>query len=182
MIWLGETAMTESADVGIAALSPDLVNSDRLSRLLGFWKEIRGAQRLPCWADFSPEQLGFILGQITVVDVLRDPLNFRYRLIGTRIEEAGRRGDQGKTLDQVEPASYRDMMGQTFGQVVELGQPLCHHVSYFHHQNLVSFEQLILPISRTGPEVEVLVEALDWLPGVQHDLKSMAGAGTPATA
>lgn len=181
-MWLGERAMTGSEDVGIAALSPDLVNSDRLSRLFRFWKEIRGTQNLPRWADFSPEQLGFILGQITVVDVLRDPLNFRYRLIGTRIEEAGRRGDQGKTLDQVEPASYRDMIGQTFRQVVEFGQPLCHHISYVHHQNLVSVEQLILPVSRTGPGVEVLVEALDWLPGVQHDLKSIAGARSPLTA
>ncbi len=182
MMWLGETVMTDSADVGIEAISPDLVNSDRLSRLFRFWKEIRGPQGLPSRADFAPEQLGFILGQINIVDVLRDPVNFRYRLIGTRLEEAGRRGDQGKTLDQVEPASYRDMITKTFRQVVDCKQPLCQHVSYLHHQNLVSYEQLILPFSHRGAEVDILVEALDWLPGVQHDLKSMARGRAAATA
>ena len=182
MMWPGETAMTDPVDVGIEALSPDLVNSDRLSRLFRFWKEIGGTQGLPCRADFSPEQLDFILGQITIVDVLRDPLNFRYRLIGTRLEEAGRRGDQGKTLDQVEPAPYRDMIRQSFRHVVDFKQPLCHHISYLHHQNLASYEQLILPFSRTGSDVEVLVEALDWLPGVQHDLKCMAGLAISASA
>ncbi len=181
-MWLGETTMTDSLDVGIEALSPDRVNSDRLSRLFRFWKDIRGTQELPSRADFSPEQLGFILGQVTIVDVLRDPLNFRYRLIGTRLEEAGRRGDQGKTLDQVEPPAYRNMIRQTFCQVVDFRQPLCQHISYLHHQNLASCEQLILPFSTTGTEVEVLVEALDWLPGVQHDLKRMAGVRTAATA
>ncbi len=181
MMCLGETATIDSADGGIEALSPELVNSDRLSRLFRFWKEVRGTQGLPCRADFAPEQLGFILGQITIVDVLRDPLNFRYRLIGTRLEEAGRRGDQGKTLDQVEPEIYRDMIGQTFRHVVDFRQPVCHHISYLHHQNLVSYEQLILPFSHKGAEVEVLVEALDWLPGVQHDLKCITGARSPAT-
>lgn len=180
MMWPGETAITDSEDVGIEALSPDLVNSDRLSRLFRFWKDLGGAQGLPCRADFSPEQLGFILGHITIVDVLRDPLNFRYRLIGTRLEEAGRRGDQGKTLDQIEPETYRNMIGQTFRQVVDFRQPLCHHISYLHHQNMVSYEQLILPFRHRGAEVEVLVEALDWLPGVQQDLKG--SLISPATA
>ena len=182
MMWLGETVMTDPGDVRIEALSPELVNSDRLSRLFRIWKEIRGPQGLPSRADLSPERLGFILGQITIVDILRDPINFRYRLIGTRLEEAGRRGDQGKTLDQVEPASYRDMITKSFRQVVDFKPPLCQHVSYLQNQNLVSYEQLILPFSHTGAGVEVLVEALDWLPGVQHDLKSMAGIRREARA
>jgi hypothetical protein len=182
MMWLSETAVTASTEAEIDALSPDLVNSDRLSRLYRFWKEIRGSRRLPCRSDFAPEQLGFILGQMAIVDVLRDPANFRYRLIGTRLEEAGRRGDQGKTLDQIEPAAYRRMVEQTFRVVVETGQPLCHQISYVHHQSLVSFEQIILPFSRAGDTVEVLLEALDWLPGVQHDFKSIARAQVPAVA
>lgn len=182
MMWLSERAVSVPAEVEIDTLSPDLVNSDRLSRLYQFWKQIRGSRRLPSRSDFEPEQLGFILGQVIIVDVLRDPANFRYRLIGTRLEEAGRRGDQGKTLDQIEPAAYRRMVGQTYRAVVETGQPLCHQISYAHHQNMVSFEQIILPFSHGGDRVEVLLEALDWLPGVQHDFKSVASMGVPAAA
>ena len=87
-----------------------------------------------------------------------------------------------QVLFKIEPERYRNMIGQSFRQVVDFGQPLCHHISYLHHQNLVSYEQLILPFSRTGSDVEVLVEALDWLPGVQHDLKCMAGLAISASA
>lgn len=180
MMWLSDTAVTASPDIEIDAVSPDLVNSERLSRLYRFWKVIRRGRRLPCRCDFAPEQLDFILGQIAIVDVLRDPANFRFRLIGTRLEEAGRRGDQGKTLDQIEPAAYRRVVGRAFREVVETAQPLCHQVSYMHHQNLVSFEQIILPFSHTGDRVEVLLEALDWLPGVQHDFKGIVCAGCEA--
>jgi hypothetical protein len=173
-MWLSETAPTASAEAAIDALSPDLVNSDRLSRLYRFWKKIRGRRRLPCRADLAPEKVGFILGQITIVDVLHNPANFKFRLIGTRLEEAGRRGDQGKTLDEIEPAAYRHMVEQAFREVIATGRPLCRQISYVHHQSLVSFEQLILPFSHAGDSVEVLLEALDWLPGVQHDFKSAA--------
>ena len=54
--------------------------------------------------------------------------------------------------------------------------------SYVHHQSLVSFEQLILPFSHAGGRVEVLLEALDWLPGVQHDLKCVARTDTLVAA
>lgn len=179
MMWLSKSAVAAAPEIEVAALSPDLVSSDRLNRLYRFWKELRGSRRLPCRSDFAPEQLSFLLGQITVVDVLRDPANFRYRLIGTRLEEAGRRGDQGKTLDQIEPATYRTMVWRNFREVVETGQPLCHQVSYAHHHNMASFEQLILPFSRAGTTVEVLLEALDWMPGVQHDFKSVASGRFP---
>jgi hypothetical protein len=171
-----------SRDAGIDALSPDLVSSDRLNRLLQLWKELRGDRDLPFRGELVPEQLGFILGQITIIDVVHHPINFRYRLIGTRIEEAGRRGDQGKTLDQIEPASYRYLVGSAYREVVECAQPSCHQISYVHRQDLVSFERIILPFTRTGSGVDLLVEALDWLPGVQQDLKNIVIPEAPASA
>jgi hypothetical protein len=182
MMWPQEAIRKTTPDVGIDALSPDLVSSDRLNRLFQLWKKLRGGRELPYRDAFSPEQLGFILGQVTIIDVLHNPLNFRYRLIGTRIEEAGRRGDQGKTLDQVEPRSYRDLVGLAYREVVGSARPSCHQISYVHRQDLVSFERIILPFTQTGSTVDLLLEALDWLPGVQQDLKNIAVSQAPALA
>ena len=175
-------ARKASRVAGITALSPDLVSSDRLNRLFQLWKELRGGSGLPFRSVLAPEQLGFILGHVTIIDVVLDPLNFRFRLIGTRIEEAGRRGDQGKTLDQIEPASYRDLVGTAYREVVEGALPTCHQISYFHRQDLVSFERIILPFTLTGSAVDFLLEALDWLPGVQQDLKNIVIPEAPTSA
>ena len=132
--------------------------------------------------DATRHNAGFILGQVTIIDVVYDPLNFRFRLIGTRIEEAGRRGDQGKTLEQIEPAAYRNLVGSAYREVVESARPTCHQISYVHRQDLVSFERIILPFTRTGSGVDLLLEALDWLPGVQQDLKNIVIPEAPTSA
>jgi hypothetical protein len=166
-------AQKAPVDAGINALSLDLVSSKRLDRLFRLWNELRDGQGLPFRSQLSPEQIGFILGRVTIVDVVHDPLNFRFRLIGTRIEEAGRRGDQGKTLDQIEPESYRDMIGSAYREVVESGGPACQRITYVLREDVVSFERVILPFTRTGHRVDLLLEALDWRPGVRHDLNGI---------
>lgn len=170
-------ARTVSAENGIEFLTPDLLQSDKLRRLHGFWAALKGSRGLPFRADFHPEQLGFILGQITVIEVLRDPLNFRYKLIGTRIEAAGRRGDQGKTVDRIEPAPYRDLADAAYRQVTKDRAPCCQrisYVSYVREEDVISFERIILPFTQSGDEVDVLLEAMDWWPGFQQDFSNFS--------
>ncbi len=46
----------------------------------------------------------------------------------------------------------------------------------------MSFERIILPFTRTGSTVDLLLEALDWLPGVQQDLKNILIPEVPTSA
>lgn len=165
--------MSGKADTGVTKLSENLLQSDKLRRVHQVWVELKAERPFPLRAEISPERLGFILGQVTIIDVLREPLNFRYRLVGTKIEDAGRRGDKGKTIDQVEPEAYRQMVVSAFQEVVETGQPVFQQISYLHHQTVVSFERLVLPFSQSGGEVDVLLEASDWPPGVHQDLRNI---------
>jgi hypothetical protein len=59
-----------------------LVDAD-LRRLYEFWKERRGTRMAPARAEFDPLALRYVLGNLLLVDVLRDPLRFRYVLCGT---------------------------------------------------------------------------------------------------
>ncbi len=92
--------------IEVRALAPGQVRSAKLWRLCQFWQALTAVRRLPYRAEFSPEQLPFIIGQISLIDVLGEPAEFYFRLVGTKIEDRGRRGDQGKTLNQVEPAKF----------------------------------------------------------------------------
>lgn len=165
--------MAGKAKTGVTKLSEHLLQSDKLRRVHQLWVELTGDRPLPLRAEITPERLGFVLGQVTIVDVLRDPLNFRYRLVGTKIEDAGRRGDKGKTIDEIEPAAYRQMVGSAYREVVETAQPVIQQISYLHHQRVVAFERIVLPFSQSGGEVDVLLEASDWAPGIHQDLRNI---------
>ncbi len=165
--------MKALAHIGVDRLSCDELESERLRRFHLIWLELKGARELPLRVEVSPERLGFLLGHVTIVDVLREPINFRYRLIGTKIEEAGRHGDQGKTVDQIEPVAYRKMATAAYREVVKGQEPLCQRINYQHHQNEVTLERVILPFTVAGSDVEVLLEASDWQPGTYQDLRNL---------
>lgn len=174
--------MKKRANIGVDKLPSDALESEKLRRFHQLWVDLKGAGDLPSRADVSPEQLGFLLGRVTIVDVLRDPLNFRYKLIGTKIEEAGRHGDQGKTVDQIEPVAYRMMVTAAYREVVEGRAPVCHRINYKHHQSQVTLERVILPFRLAGSDVEVLLEASDWQPGTHQDLKNLDYSDTIESA
>lgn len=173
LVWSQEAFMKVRANIRVDELSSDALESEKLRRFQQIWMELKGARDLPFRADVSPERLGFLLGHVTIVDVLRKPLNFRYKLIGTKIEEAGRLGDQGKTVDQIEPIAYRKMVEAAFRQVVDGREPLCQRIIYQYHQRQVSLERVIVPFTVAGSDVEVLFEASDWPPGIHQDLRNL---------
>jgi len=174
--------MKTRATIGVDKVPPDALESEKLRRFHQVWMDLKGEGDLPFRAEVSPEQLGFLLGQVTIVDVLREPLNFRFKLIGTKIEEAGRHGDQGKTVDQIEPVAYRQMVAAAYREVVEGREPVCHRINYQHHQRQVTLERVILPFTLAGGDVEVLLEASDWPTGSPQDLRNLDYSDTIESA
>jgi hypothetical protein len=51
-----------------------------------YWDKRRGARRMPARHDIEPNEIRSWLSQILLVDVLADASDFRYRLIGTRLD------------------------------------------------------------------------------------------------
>lgn len=65
------------------------ITSPRIRRLHAYWQHQRSQRDglLPKRSDIAPEQIKDLLPNIMIVDVERDPLRFRYRLVGTRVVE-----------------------------------------------------------------------------------------------
>jgi hypothetical protein len=66
---------------------PDTVDNPILEFFLAYWREKRGTARLPLRAAFNSKEVGTKLPWVTVVDALPDYSDFRYRVIGTHIDE-----------------------------------------------------------------------------------------------
>src|SRR5512147_2411273 len=96
------------------------ITSPRIHRLYSYWqsqRERRG-QGLPQRADIAPDQIRDLLPNIMIVDVERDPLRFRYRLVGTRVVEYNDLEFTGRYLGEIGWPEERELF-DSYAEVVE---------------------------------------------------------------
>src|SRR5438874_31119 len=53
---------------------------------LSYWESIRGDRAMPRRGDIDPAEIPRLLPFVMLVDVSADPLDFRFRLVGTEID------------------------------------------------------------------------------------------------
>ena len=107
------TASSES-EMPKPAVSLDLseVTSPRIHRLHAYWqhqRDKRGGQ-LPRRGDIAPDQIRDLLPNIMIVDVERDPMRFRYRLVGTRVVEYNGVEFTGRYLGEIGWPEEQDLV------------------------------------------------------------------------
>jgi len=131
-----------------AALPP------KLALLNTWWRKTREAKNgaLPGRADVDPAALKNLLAHIALVDVLRDPLDWRYRLVGTQLVEV---------MGGARTAIEGSVMLMT--RLLETRAPLAFSGTlYWLEKDYVSFTALVLPLSNDGTEIDMGVMGLDF--------------------
>ena len=78
-------------------------------RFYDYWREIAPPGRLPGRQHIVPEDIAPLLSRLWILDVFRDPLRFRYRLVGTDIVRSVQRELTGQWLDEAQPVSFKDV-------------------------------------------------------------------------
>jgi hypothetical protein len=151
-----------------------VVASDRLHRLHRLWSTRRGERRWPARADLAAEDLNFMQGTVTWIDVLREPLRFRVALLGPAIEELRGRADQGKMVDEIEPPEYARLLVRHYADAVARGEPTFHLLQFIPGvrpaRYPLAYERAILPLSSHG-DIDVLLVASDWSETITGDLR-----------
>ncbi|HZK89774.1 MAG TPA: PAS domain-containing protein [Stellaceae bacterium] len=74
-----------------------------LRRFYEYWLKVAPPGRLPGRQHIAPEDIVPLLSRLWMLDVCRDPLRFRYRLVGTDITRSLRRELTGMWLDEAQP-------------------------------------------------------------------------------
>jgi hypothetical protein len=100
------------------------ITSPRIHRLNDYWerqKVIRGGP-LPHRSDIAPDQIRDLLPNTMIVDVERDPLRFRYRLVGTRVVEYNGIEFTGRYLGEIGWPEEQDLF-DSYVEVVEKRRP-----------------------------------------------------------
>jgi hypothetical protein len=123
----------------------------QLRALLDYWLMKKGERRAPARADIEPSEIVQLLPYVGLVDVTRDPLRFRFRLVGTAIAAGYGRDITGRFLDEVDLDGHEQDIVAEYAHVVETWEPACSRWEYVRRDGrYVAYERLALPLSRDG--------------------------------
>jgi hypothetical protein len=71
-----------------------------LSFVRDYWHGKRGARTMPCRSDISPSQLKSQLPHVLLADTIDGGVNFRYRLVGTKLRPFFHSEPSGKLMSE----------------------------------------------------------------------------------
>jgi PAS domain len=146
-------------DIFADAPPPDA--DERVRRLYQYWLEIHppGAG-LPGRQHLDPTALPpALLPFLWLADVQREPLRFRYRLLGTEQVGVLGRDYTGQWIDEVHPAFLGSAPSGQFIAAAEHGRPGYRRGStlIILPKDYLSMERLIMPLARDGRTVDMLL-------------------------
>jgi hypothetical protein len=142
---------------------PDLaaqLRDPRLGRLYAYWLERKRGRRYPARRDLDPVDLRYILGHLMLLDVLREPLRFRFRLHGSEITSRVRYDLTGKFMDELPDPAYRDYAIARCKGLVATGEPLVIRRDRTLDGQPWVYEALWLPFAEDGTEITMLLCAM----------------------
>jgi hypothetical protein len=131
-----------------------------LKRMVSLWDEKRRGRVWPLRADFDPLEFWFAVGYVSLIDVGTTETGRRryfFRLDGTRQVDLFGVDFTGKFLDEVYGAEELPMAEQSYGITVEQGEPQYYIREVEFHGRPIQYEIVILPLSRTGAAVDMLM-------------------------
>ncbi len=135
----------------------DDLADERNRRLLAYWMSSASDAGLPARDDIDPIDMTFILGNVVLINVLRDPLRFQYRLIGTNLTAFLGVDLTGTNVDQHPDRAFREMIIPTLEEVVETGEPFAMRVDSIIDDRVRQFEAVSLPMASDGRTVDMIL-------------------------
>jgi hypothetical protein len=147
---------------------PDIVRSIDQIWLLRSWMRLRGARPLPLLEGLTGEELVDISANLLLTDVVRweGSIRFQIGFCGMRVMEyfgvSCPTGGEGRFLDEVLPAGYRDGALSSFHEAVTAREPV-YTVADLRDRSgcIVHFERLLLPFGRDGTVVDRVLASIE---------------------
>ena len=144
-------------------LLSDGTQNPALARLHRYWDERRGGRQFPARADIDPIEMRELLGNVLLVDVLREPLRFRIRLHGSRMVERAGYDMTGRMVDELPDTEFRELARRSFTHVAATGLPLLSRRDRVIDGRRMRYETLMLPLAADGRLVDMLLVGFVYL-------------------
>ena len=134
-----------------------------------YWNAKRGQRAMPGRADLDPAEIKPLLPHVVLIDVLRNahtgPLDFRYRLIGTTVDDHSIGRYTGMLMSSLPHQQPPSRMWSNFESVVTERQPKVSRVPYAGpHRDFLSVIDILMPLSTDGEVVDMIFGLVDFVP------------------
>jgi len=135
--------------------------------LSDYWRGLAAPGRLPSYRAVDPAALARLLPYLVSIEVLAEPLDFRFRLMGEHVAMHNGRNVAGLCLGHLmaesrpsEATFYRRLFGY-FQAVAESDKPLGARFDFHGSAGIPrSVEMVAMPLAGRGGEVERLLAAM----------------------
>ncbi len=144
---------------------PSQMIEPRLRTLHDYWSAKRRGRRMPARPDIDPVEIPRLLPHLMLVSVSGEPPGFRFRLVGTEI--VARYGAEltGRALDEVDLGTALGSVRSQYEETVRDTAPTyCRHAIETKGGKYQRYERLLLPLSRDGTHVDMLLGGIYLLP------------------
>lgn len=150
-----------------------------LVELYRYWEQQCGPRLFPARAAINPADIKRCLPRTILVDVFRDPLRFRYRLVGTGVTSLLGRGElTGKWIDESLYGDFAGPLCEMYRRCVDTKRPVHGYGSLrlLEGREWVTVEDIFMPLGDTDDEVTMV------LAGVVQSAVDDRGAPSPLIA
>lgn len=138
----------------------DLASSDERSFrfLIEYWQNKHRGGKLPGRKAIDPVELKPVLPQLILIDVEREPLDFRYRLAGTLTYDIFGFDLTGRRVRDIPPPDWGDTVWRSLAELVETRQPQYVRLDFTTEEgNVRSYRVLRLPLAEDGVTVDCVL-------------------------
>lgn len=157
--------MTSLGNPGLAAIDATQLQSPVTRAGYEYWLSKKGDRPFPSRADFDPLiEMPQLSRYIVLLDVQQDPLDFRYRLIGSAIRENMAADFTGRWMSQIPMQCAPNPIWQHHEWVMEHGAPRFYRPAYLGPYKEFRFiESAQLPLGPDGETIDKMMVFVDFL-------------------
>ncbi|MCE9649899.1 MAG: PAS domain-containing protein [Parvibaculum sp.] len=134
----------------------------KLQQLLQYWQGKRKPGHIPSRKDIDPIEIPRLMPDVALVDVLRDPLDYRYRLAGTNMVEMtgyDRTGMRMREFFTPEAIAATEIL---IARLIETREPIAFEGKMFWiEENYRRFQAIVLPLATDGRTVDMAIMGLN---------------------
>ena len=145
------------------------VQSEIVQAGYAYWHSVKGERALPARGDFDPPiEIPQLIPNIIIFDVLHEPLDFIYRLIGTKVRMHLMQDLTGMRMSAIEFQRPPSVIWSHQAWVVEQAAPRFVRPPYVGpHKDFLFIEAVILPCGSGGGRVDKLMVFADFVRALQ---------------
>lgn len=145
------------------------ISEQRLSPVqrdfLAYWRKQAGDRIAPRQREFDVLHVPMFMSHAVIFDVLHDPLDFRYRLVGTAVRDMSSREYTGMKLSEIEGREPDSRIWSILEEVRVSRNPTYKSISYVGpKKDFLTLNNLLLPFVDENEETVMIVAVTHFLP------------------